>query len=101
MSLRDSTELIIGDEPQFFFDNTLLEEVQNVTRTMHVPKKHGWNPLIKRDQPWEHVVDFNSSDYQVWIDQVTGRSHCIYRDLHIESGKASSGRWHNHRLEHQ
>ena len=38
MSLRDSTELVIGDEPQFFFDNFLLEEVQNVTRTMHAPK---------------------------------------------------------------
>ena len=54
---------------------------------MHAPKKHAQNPLIKRDQAWEHVVDFNSSDYQVWRDRTTGRFHCIYRDLNIDREK--------------
>jgi hypothetical protein len=83
----DSTELIIGTAPQFFFDNGLIEEIQNVTRTVHSPQKHLQNPLIRRDQAWEHVVDFNSSDYQVWKDNETGRFHCIYRDLNIDTEK--------------
>ena len=87
MSTRDSTELVISNEPQFFFDNSLLEEAQNVTRTMHSPQKDPLNPLIKCDQAWEHVVDFNSSDYQVWQDTETNQFHCIYRDLNIDSEK--------------
>ena len=42
----DSTGLIIGDEPQFFFDNSLLEEIQNITRTLHPPQKIEQNPLL-------------------------------------------------------
>ena len=83
----DSTGLIIGDEPQFFFDNSLLEEIQNITRTLHPPQKIEQNPLLKRDKPWEHVPDFNSSDYQLWKDTETGRFHCIYRDLNIDRAK--------------
>ncbi len=87
MSDFDSTELIIDDEPQFFFDNGLVEEVQNVTRTFHSPQKIEQNPLIQRDQPWEKVTDFNSSDYELWRDEESGRFHCIYRDLHIDREK--------------
>ena len=87
MSKLDSMELIIGDEPQFFFDNSLIEEVQNVTRTMHAPQKIDQNPLIQRDKDWEHVPDFNSSDYELWLDEDTGRFHCIYRDLNIDREK--------------
>ncbi len=83
----DSTELIIGDAPQFFFDNGLVEEVQNVTRTFHSPQKIDQNPLMQQDRPWEHVVDFNSSDYELWRDAESGRFHCIYRDLNVDREK--------------
>ncbi len=83
----DSTELIIGDEPQFFFDNALVEEVQNVTRTFHSPQKIDQNPLMQQDRPWEHVLDFNSSDYELWRDEESGRFHCIYRDLNVDREK--------------
>ena len=53
MSDLDSSELIIGDKPQFFFDNGLVEEVQSVIRSMHSPEEFEQNPLIQRDQAWE------------------------------------------------
>ena len=88
----DSTGLIIGAEPQFFFDNSLLEEVQNITRTLHSPQKIDQNPLITRDKSWEHVPDFNSSDYQLWRDAEHVRLHCIYRDLNIDRAKMVGSR---------
>jgi hypothetical protein len=83
----DSTELIIGDQPQFFFDNGLIEEVQNVTRTLHSPQKIDRNPLIQRDRPWEHVTTFNASDWELWRDDESGRFHCTYTDLHVDREK--------------
>jgi hypothetical protein len=30
----DSAELHIGDTPQYFFDNGMIEEIQNITRSI-------------------------------------------------------------------
>ena len=54
----DSTELIIGDRPQYFFDNGLIEEIQNITRTVHAPKQLDENPVLQLDRPWEHFTNF-------------------------------------------
>ena len=37
MADLDSTELHIRDTPQYFFDTGLIEEIQNITRTVHSP----------------------------------------------------------------
>ena len=35
MDSMDSTMLMIGSVPQYFFDNILLEQIQDVTKTVH------------------------------------------------------------------
>src|ERR1700744_398225 len=52
----DATLLNLGLKKQLFFDNLLIESVQDITREFHQPRKSGSNPLIVKDKPWEHVV---------------------------------------------
>ena len=83
----DTTELLIGDKPQFFFDNGIIEEVQNVTRTMHRPKKVNDRPLITADRPWEHVTYFTGVDWALWRDPGANRFHCLYTDMKLDREK--------------
>ena len=84
MAHLDAIELLIGDAPQFFFDNGLVDELQNVTRTLHRPVNIDGNPLIQQDRPWEHVTYFSCSDWSLWRDRATGRFHCTYSDLQLD-----------------
>ncbi len=84
MSQLDSTGLIIGDAPQFFFDDGIIEEVQHVTRRLHRPASVDASPLIQRDRPWEHVPYFTGMDCSLWRDHETGRFHCTYTDLRVD-----------------
>ena len=68
MAELDSTDLHIGDTPQYFFDNGMVEEIQNVSRTIHRPEMCDENPLIEQDRPWEHALNMHADDYQVWRD---------------------------------
>lgn len=81
----DTTELIIGDRPQYFFDNGIVEETQNVTRTMHRPRKVNDRPLITADRPWEHVTYFTGVDWALWHDK--NRFHCLYTDMKLDRQK--------------
>lgn len=56
VSQLDATQLVIGDAPQYFFDDGLIEEVQHVTRRLHRPVSVADGPLIESDRPWEHVT---------------------------------------------
>ncbi|MBM4437030.1 MAG: hypothetical protein FJ029_07295 [Actinobacteria bacterium] len=87
MNDLDATELLIHDTPQFFFDNALIEEVQNLTRTLHRPVNMDGNPLIRSDRPWEHVTYFTSVDWSLWRDVQTGRFHCTYTDFKLDREK--------------
>lgn len=69
----------IGDQPQYFLDDTMVEWVKNVTRTYHVPQKYPANPLIVRDQPWEVWPHFNTT-VCVLRDEL-GRFRCWYLDF--------------------
>ena len=51
----EATELLIGDETQFFLDNEILEAVTNLKRTIHHPEKIEANPVVQSDRPWEEV----------------------------------------------
>lgn len=82
----DSTELYICDTPQFFFDNGMIEEIQNITRTIHRPELHEGNPLIDKDRPWEHTLNMHADDYKVWRDD-HGMFHCLYNDFDINHEK--------------
>ena len=48
MADLDSTELHIRDTPQYFFDTGLIEEIQNITRTVHSPVMFEGNPILTR-----------------------------------------------------
>lgn len=47
----DSTHLFVHDRTQFFLDNLLVEQVQDVTRRWHQPIVTD-EPVIQRDRPW-------------------------------------------------
>ena len=55
----DSTMLRIGYTDKVFFDDLVIESVQNLTKTMHHPQKATENPLIFRDKPWERITKFH------------------------------------------
>jgi hypothetical protein len=86
MAELDSTEFHICDTPQFFFDNGMIEEIQNITRTIHRPEMYEGNPIIDQDRPWEHALNMHADDYKVWRDD-HGVFHCLYSDFDIDYEK--------------
>ena len=64
MGRLDPTEYVIGDAPQYFFDNGVVGAVANVTRTVHRPRKSPANPVIQADRPWEHITYFSFNGWQ-------------------------------------
>ena len=87
MADLDSTELHIRDTPQYFFDTGLIEEIQNITRTVHSPVMFEGNPILTKDRPWEHHVNLHADDYKVWRDD-DGVFHLLYTDFDIDHEKA-------------
>ena len=103
MTDLDTTMLVIGDEPHYFFDNGMIEVAHDVTRTIHSPRKMDANPLIQRDRPWEHITYFTYNGWHVWRDPPTRRFHCLYTDWKIDTERvAREGGsiidWNNARL---
>ena len=82
----DSTELIIGERPQYFFDSGLIEEIQNIRRTVHAPKQLERNPVLQLDRPWEHFTNFGADDWALWRDD-DGAFHCLYTDMALDREK--------------
>ena len=77
----DSTMLRVQDWPQLFLDNAIIEASYELTKTFHYPVKDPANPLIVKDQPWEHVPYFTCSNHVVRRDTRTGMFKCWYEDL--------------------
>src|SRR3989442_11531565 len=76
----DATLLNLGLKKQLFFDNLLVESVQDITREFHQPRKYEGNPLIVKDKPWEHVLYFRTSAYCVLQDPKDKLFKCWYAD---------------------
>ena len=87
MSQLDSTWLSIGGRRQFFFDDLMLEQVQDVTRRYYSPEKVSGEPLIQADQPWEHVTYFTCNAWNVIRDPADGLFKCWYEDWMIDDPK--------------
>jgi hypothetical protein len=79
MKFMDGTMLHIGNVPQFFFDNVLIEQVQDIFRTVHRPKKHP-HPILRRDKPWESNPYFTVNGWSVVRDSKTQEFRCWYDD---------------------
>ena len=87
MNYMDSTMLVIGDNPQLFLDNLIVEASHDVTKTTHQPRKDPANPLIIKDRPWEHLPYFTCSNHVVLRDSQDGLFKCWYEDLIDHSGR--------------
>ena len=87
----DTTELHVGNQPQYFFDDGIIESVHNLTRTLHRPEKTDANPVIQSDRPWEHLTYFTANGSQVWRDAATGKFHCLYQSWKFDRDKRVPG----------
>ncbi len=85
----DSTWLNIDTNRQIFFDDLMLEQVQDVKRVHHYPEKVGDNALIEPDQPWEHVTRFSTNAWNVIRDPEDGLFKCWYEDYAINFDKTA------------
>ena len=86
----------IGDQTQYFLDDTMVEWVKNITRTHHVADKHPANPLIRRDQPWEVWPHFNTTVSLLRDEK--GRFQCWYLDLTNLSGDSGTNMLYDPKL---
>ena len=66
--ISDSVYLRVGKRRQFFFDDLLLEQTQNLTRRFHSPQPAGDRPVLVKDRPWEHVLYFTCNTWNVIRD---------------------------------
>ena len=83
MIRMDSTMLHVGKVTNTFFDNLFIEQIQDVTRTVHSPEKVP-GPLVKKDRPWEGVPYFTCNTWNVFRDEASGEFRCWYEDWHFD-----------------
>ena len=72
--------LFIGQKPQPFVDNHLVEYVNFVTRTMHQPRRYEGNPILRKDKPWE-VLPYLRNNILVHWDEDERLFKVWYEDL--------------------
>lgn len=53
VSAVDPTAIELRPGVHLFVDDHLLDEMSQVWRTLHRPRKHPNNPLVTPDRPWE------------------------------------------------
>ena len=83
MGRFDSTSLIVDEVRQYFFDNLVIEQVQDVTKTIHSPVK-GSGPVLKRDRPWERGLYFAVNGWSVLRDPKDGKFRCWYENFYLD-----------------
>jgi len=59
----------------------MLEQAQDVTRRYHRPQRVTEQPLLKSDQPWEHITYFSTNTWNVIRDPADGLFKCWYEDF--------------------
>ena len=79
----DNTDLMVGTRRQFFFDDLLVEQGQNITRRYYRPEKVSREPLIRSDRPWERVTYFTCNAWNVIRDPADGLFKCWYEDWQV------------------
>jgi len=96
----------IARDKQFFVDNYIIEEMQNLKRVLNQPVKYERNPVLSCDQPWETgcrcglygcvLYDEEESVFKMWYglrnsDQhLTAVAYATSRDgIHWDKPKLS------------
>jgi len=79
----DKNQRWIRATPELFFDNHLIEMVQDVRRVFHSPVKRP-DPLITRDSSWEAYLSFNDAAWNVIHDTSEDVFRCWYEDAHFD-----------------
>lgn len=74
----DTTMLCIGSVRQHFFDDLLIESVENVERVVHAPRRDPSSPVIKPDRPWEQIFESTVGAAAVLRDPQDGLFKCWY-----------------------
>lgn len=74
----DTTMLHVGTTPQYFFDNLLIEQAQDVTKKFHYPEKHP-EPVLTKDKPWEIIPYLTINGWSI-IKEDNGDLKCYYDD---------------------
>lgn len=77
----DATIFQVGQQPQLFVDNWLIEQSDSVTRRWHKPQRLGDQPVLRADKPWEDTPYFTYSNFNVLQDPTDGLIKCWYEDL--------------------
>ncbi|NQU10735.1 hypothetical protein HQ590_08095 [bacterium] len=76
----DASMLSIRSIRQHFFDDLLIESVENVERVVHRPTRDPASPVLKADRPWEHVLECTVSAVSVLRDPKDGLFKCWYME---------------------
>ncbi len=79
----DSTMLVVGTVPQYFLDNVVIDQVQDLTRTVHAPRKEP-GPLVAKDRSWENIPYLTVTGWSVVRDAATDRFLCWYEDWQFD-----------------
>jgi hypothetical protein len=87
----DATLLNVGLKKQLFFDNLLVESVQDVTREFHQPRKSAENPLLVKDRPWEHIIYARTSSDRVLRDPKDNLFKAWYTDWWLTNEQVLNG----------
>jgi hypothetical protein len=87
----DATLLNVGVKKQLFFDNLLIESVQDVTREFHQPRKVAENPLLVKDKPWEHILYARTSSSRVIRDPKDNLFKAWYTDWWLTNEQVRGG----------
>jgi hypothetical protein len=74
----DATMLNIGLTREHFFDDLLIESVENVERLVHKPERFQLNPIIRPDRPWEQIFETTVSAVAVLFDPKEDIFRCWY-----------------------
>lgn len=82
--MLDASLLHIGSRRQFFFDDLVIDTVQNLTRRHHSPEKRGQEPCLRKDRPWEVFVYFTCNTWNVIRDPRDGLLKCWYENWLLE-----------------
>jgi hypothetical protein len=77
------TMLAIMGAKQLFFDDLIIETVNEITRTFHRPVKVE-APVIGDAMPWEQVPYFSGGTHAVFADPEDGLLKCLYNDFRLD-----------------